>query len=273
MNSEPSLLSILGNIRRWMEDNSRETPETLQRNTQRYLDSMKNHQNVNVEDGIIFQYGMGSLKGTGSYDRYTSFHNNPDADFLVIMWPMGLVQASCNPFKKDRELKGVDLGEIKNEVLAKWEEPLKNRIVPLSTIKYVSEKSVGEESVGFTYKDFEAMYGDKILGIKGGEEKMNQIKSILDRPFSDLTEEEKKLLDRIGVNAWDLIKANSGGHKCITNISGLSYLGRATRPPEGKYRYDSESDDTPYVKFTKMVGQEFMRVLKDKIRQSKESKE
>ena len=273
MNSEPSLLSILGNIRRWMEENSRETPETLQRNSQRYLDSMKNHQNVNLEDGIIFQYGMGSLKGTGSYDRYTPFHNNPEADFLVIMWPMGLVQASCNPFKKDRELKGVDLGKIKNEVLSKWEEPLKNRIVPLSTIKYVSEKSVGEESVGFTYKDFEAMYGDKILGIEGGEEKMNQIKSILDRPFSDLTEEEKRLLDRIGVNAWDLIKANSGGHKCITNISGLSYLGRATRPPEGKYRYDPESDDTPYVKFTKMVGQEFMRVLKDKIRQSKESNE
>jgi hypothetical protein len=47
---------------------------------------------------------MGSLKGTGSYDRYTPFRNNPDADFLIIMWPLGLVQASCNPFKKDREL-------------------------------------------------------------------------------------------------------------------------------------------------------------------------
>ena len=25
--------------------------------------------------------------------------NNPDAQYIVIAWPMGLVQASCNPFK------------------------------------------------------------------------------------------------------------------------------------------------------------------------------
>ena len=41
------------------------------------------------------------------------------------------------------------------------------------------------------------------------------------------------MLDKIGVNAWDLIQANSGGHKNITNISGLNYLGRGKRPPQG----------------------------------------
>jgi hypothetical protein len=269
MGSEPSLYSILNNIKRWMSENVRERPEDLQRNKERYIDSMKDHPNVKVEDGIIFQYGMGTLKGTGSYDRYTPFKNNPDADFLVIMWPLGLVQASCNPFKKERELKGVNLGEIAQEVLAKWEDQLKSKTIPLSTIKYISETSMGPESVGFTFKDFDALYGGNIMMMDGGEEILDKLKPIVDKPFSELTENEKNLLDKIGVNAWDLIQANSGGHKCITNISGLQYLGRAKRPPQGKYQYDSEREDTPYIKFTKMIGNEFMKKLKEKIAQSK----
>lgn len=252
-----------------MSENVRERPEDLQRNKETYIQSMKNHPNVKVEDGIIFQYGMGSLKGTGSYDRYTPFKNNPDADFLVIMWPLGLVQASCNPFKKERELKGVNLGEIAQEVLAKWEPQLKSKTIPLSTIKYISETSMGPESVGFTFKDFDAIYGGKIMMMDNGEEFLEKLKPIVDKPFSELTEQEKEMLDKIGVNAWDLIQANSGGHKCITNISGLQYLGRAKRPPQSKYRYDSESEDTPYIKFTKMVGNEFMKKLKEKIAESK----
>ena len=58
---------------------------------------MKGSDKVNVDDNIIVQYGGGSMMKPGSYDRYTPFKNNPDADFLVIAWPMGLVQASCNP--------------------------------------------------------------------------------------------------------------------------------------------------------------------------------
>jgi hypothetical protein len=142
MDSEPSLYSILNNIKTWMKENTRETPERLQRNAEDYMDSMANHRNVKVEDGIILQYGMGTLKGTGSYDRYTPFRNNPEADFLIIMWPLGLVQASCNPFKKDRELKGVNLGEIKDEVLNNWKSQLQDRTIPLSTIKYIAELAV-----------------------------------------------------------------------------------------------------------------------------------
>lgn len=269
MGSEPSLYSILNNIKGWMEENVRERPEDLQRNKERYIQSMKDHPNVKVEDGIIFQYGMGSLKGTGSYDRYTPFKNNPDADFLVIMWPLGLVQASCNPFKKDRELKGVNLGEIAQEVLVKWEDQLKSKVVPLSTIKYISEQGMKEDSVGFTFKDFDALYGGKIIMMDGGDKILDKMKSIISKPFSVMTEEEKNMLDKIGVNAWDLIQANSGGHKCITNISGLQYLGRAKRPPQGRYSYDSEREDTPYIKFTKMIGNEFMKKLKEKIAQSK----
>ena len=77
------------------------------------------------------------------------------------------------------------------------------------------------------------------------------------------------MLDKIGINAWDLIQANSGGHKCITNISGLNYIGRSKRPPQGKYKYDSEKDDSPYIKFLKMLQNKFVNVLQQKIEESK----
>lgn len=268
MNSEPSLMSILTNIKAWMTENTKEKPEDLQKNAEKYVSSMKNYSEKRFSDGIIYQYGMGRLTGTGSYDRYTPFRNHPEADFLIMVWPMGLVQASCNPFKKDRELKGINLGEIAQEVLSRWEEKLKEKKIPLSTIKWISETSAGPESVGFTFKDFLAIYGEKFTGVENGENALQRIKEIMDKKFSELTESEMIILDKIEVNAWDLIQSSSGGHKCITNISGLNYLARSQRPPQTKYRYDSEKDDHPYVKFTKMIGDEFERVLKEKIKES-----
>ena len=267
MDSEPSLMSILNNIKNWMKKTNAANPEELQKNAEGYKDNMKNF--PRVSDSIIFQYGGGSMFKPGSYDRYTPFRNNPDADFLIMAWPMGLVQASCNPFKKDRELKGVNLGEIAQEVLSKWEGQLKQRTIPLSTIKWVSETSVGPESIGFTFNDFEALYGDKFTTMEGGEKVLDHIQDMMETSFKDLTEEHKDMLDKIGINAWDLIQSNSGGHKCITNISGLNYLGRSKRPPLAQNRYDSERDDSPSVKFTKMIANEFERKLKEKIAESK----
>ena len=267
MDSEPSLLSILTNIKSWMKAANSPKPQELQKNAEEYAKAMKDF--PKVSDNIIFQYGGGSMFKPGSYDRYTPFRNNPEADFLIMVWPMGLVQASCNPFKKDRGLKGVNLGEIAQEVLSRWEGQLKEKKVPLSTIKWVSETSVGPESVGFTFKDFDALYGGKFMFMGGGEEILNRIKDMMEKPFKDLTEQEVALLDKIGINAWDLIQANSGGHKCITNISGLNYLGRGKRPPQGTYKYDPEREDAPYLKFTKMVANEFENKLKEKIQESK----
>ena len=266
MDSQPSLLSILTNIKEWMKKTNAAKPEELQKNAEAYKETMKGY--PKVEDNVIFQYGGGSMFKPGSYDRYTPFRNNPEADFLIMVWPMGLVQASCNPFKKDRELKGVNLGDITQEVLSKWEDQLKQRTIPLSTIKWVSETSVGPESIGFTFKDFDALYGGKFIAMDGGEKVLNHIKDMMDTPFSDLTEEHRAMLDKIGINAWDLIQSNSGGHKCITNISGLNYLGRSKRPPTGSHRYN-ESEDSPSVKFTKMIANEFDKKLKEKIVESK----
>ena len=266
MNSNPSLLSVLNNIKAEIIDKGYANIESLEKNKETYVQTMKTSLNVKIDDGIIVQYGGGYMMKPGSYDRYTPFRNNPDADFIVIAWPLGLVQASCNPFKKERALKGVNLGEIKDEVLSKWEGQLKKREIPLSTIKWVSEsgKAFGPESVGFTFKDFDALYGSKLEG-DTGEDLKGDIQVAMEKPFTSLTQDEQRLLDSITVSAWDIIMANSGGHKCITNISGLSYLGRSTRPPQGKSKYGSQSDDSPYIKFTKMIQDEFVKVLKEKI--------
>jgi hypothetical protein len=271
MDSEPSLLSILNNIKYWMKRTNAPKPTELQKNAEDYAKAMKDF--PKVSDNIIFQYGGGSMFKPGSYDRYTPFRNNPEADFLIMAWPLGLLQVSCNPFKKDRELKGVNLGEIAQEVLGKWEGQLKEKKIPLSTIKWISETSVGPESVGFTFKDFDALYGGKFMMMDGGEKVLGNIKEMMDTPFTELTEEQKEMLDKIGINAWDLIQSQSGGHKCITNISGLNYLGRSKRPPSGSFKYDPEREDAPYIKFLKMLSEEFRKKLLQKIEESKQSVE
>ena len=250
-----------------MKKNTPVKTSDLQQNALDYVNRMKTY--PKVSDNIIFQYGGGEMFKPGSYDRYTPFKNNPEADFLIMAWPMGLVQASCNPFKKDRELKGVNLGEIAQEVLGKWETQLKDKMVPLSTIKWVSETSVGPISVGFTYKDFDAIYGDKFREKENGELALDRIHEMMEKPFKDLEEGDLKLLDEIEISAWDLIQANSGGHKCITNISGLNYLGRTKRVSGVGNKYDME--EAPWVKFTRMVAAQFENVLKEKIEKSKQT--
>jgi hypothetical protein len=267
MESKPSLLNLFLKIREMMVENGYAEISSLEKNKEAYIEKMKDY--PEIKGNIIVQYGGGVMTKPGSYDRYTPFKNNPEADFLVIAWPLGLLQASCNPFKKERELKGVNLGEIAQEVLSKWEGQLKDRKVPLSTIKWVSEGKIGEESVGFTFKDFAAIYGEKFLEMEDGAKYLVEIKSLMEKPSETLSEEEWSILDKITVPAWDIIQANSGGHKCITNISGINFMGRSKRPPQGKYKYDPDKEDSPYIKFLKMLQNEFVRVLQQKIEDAK----
>ena len=270
MECSPSLLNILHTIKKIMVEKGYAKPEQLEVNKDEYVKSMQDNPNVKVLGNIIVQYGGGSMFKPGSYDRYTPFKNNPEADFIVIAWPLGLVQASCNPFKSERQLKGVNLGEIAQEVLSKWEGQLKEREIPLSTIKWISEssKDFNPESTGFTFKDFVALYGKEFKNMEDGKERLIHIGEMMDKPFSELPEEHRKMLDDIKVNAWDFIQSNSGGHKCITNISGLNFMGRSNRPPKGSYSYNPNSEDAPYVKFTKMIQNEFVKLLQEKINQS-----
>ena len=141
MNAKPSLQSILLNIKDIMEKEGYASVDQLLKNQEYYIQSRK-EKGVTYEDGIISQYGLGPTMKSGGYDRYTPFINHPDAEFLVTGLPMGMVQASCNPYKKGRALKGVDLGEIKNEVLEKFRPELERQRVSFATLKRISEMDI-----------------------------------------------------------------------------------------------------------------------------------
>jgi hypothetical protein len=57
MDSQPSLMSILNNIKTWMKKTNAPSPEELQKNAEGYRETMKDFPKVN--DNIIFHYGGG----------------------------------------------------------------------------------------------------------------------------------------------------------------------------------------------------------------------
>jgi hypothetical protein len=269
MNASPSLLNIYQSIKNIAKNRNFASPEEMQKNQELYVQSQKDSKDVVYEDGIIKQYGGGSMFKPGSYDRYTPFENYPEADFLVIAWPLGLVQASCNPFKEDRALKGVDLGKIKDEILSENMDWMKKEMVPLSTLKWISETSANESSVGFTSTDLKAFYMDKVQA--GNEEYISRLDDIMDKKFKELTEEELMILDSFAIPFYDLVIENSGGHKCITNISGLNYLRRSKRPPQGDYRKPAGAPPTKYIQGVKYFQEQMFEKLKEYIKSKEDS--
>jgi len=147
--------------------------------------------------------------------------------------PMGMVQASCNPFKKERALKGVDLGEIKDEVLDKFSSELSSLRITFGDLKRIAELETDFKSVGFTLKDLMAIYSDRpSFKIDGGSKLLEILGDVSEKLYRSLSEKQRVLLDKISVSGLDVIKANSGGHKCITNISGINYLYRNKKEPK-----------------------------------------
>ena len=269
MNSSPSLMNIYQNINSYAKEKGFASPEAMAQNQAGYIESQQKSNNLNLDGNIIVQYGGGALFKPGSYDRYTPFKIYPEADFLVIAWPMGLVQASCNPFKKDRALKGVNLGDIAQEVLKTIEPQLKAHMVPISVIKRVGETKADDDSIGFKTSDLFALYKDHLQNMpKESSEYYNMAVNIIDSPWDSLSEKQKTVLDNIKVPAWDVIQANSGGHKCITNLSGFNFFSRATRNPEkGTWKKKSDSKPTRYVEFVKWVQKELVSKIKSSINQ------
>jgi len=86
------------------------------------------------------QYGGGNMIQPGSYDRYVPFKNFPEANFICILWGMGLIQVSCNPFK-EKKLKDIDLGKIAKQVVAKHKPILTKILISLDCIKKEFETS------------------------------------------------------------------------------------------------------------------------------------
>lgn len=258
---KPSLLNILLKIKSIMKREGFDKEDILTQNQKDYIQSMNKSEKVTLSDNILVQYGGGYMIPQGSYDRYTPFKNNPNADFLVIAWPVGLVQASCNPYKKDRALKGVNLGEIKDEVLEHFKSELSDQKVTFGDLKRNSEFKAKYNSVGFTFKDMMAIYGNSpSLKIEGGNKLKEILSDISDRLYKDLSSKQKQLLERVYVNGLDVIKANSGGHKCITNISGINYLYRNKKDP----RLDNISNELmPIANYT--GDNKFLNDIKEKL--------
>ncbi len=149
-------------------------PEDLAKNLSSYKQRMKTYKDKSYDEKykIIQQYGGGDMMKPGSYDRYVVFENTPDSEFLCIVWPMGLIQVSCNPFK-EKKLKDINLGEIAKEVLGNYESVFKRYFISLEAIKQVYEtsqdwrsmqKAIGDSyvGIGFKFSDLEAFYIDCI---------------------------------------------------------------------------------------------------------------
>jgi hypothetical protein len=240
----PSAINIFLKIKELIGGSFDEKSEELLQNQIDYIENRKTDKDIDVEDKIIFQYGLGYIGKKGSYDRYTPFINNPDGDFLITAFPMGMVQVSCNPFKTDRALKGVNLGKVKDEVLSEFETELKNIKVSLSSLKWISESDpkFTEESIGFTYRDLKALYGNDYV-IQDEDVSEKELQNIMNQHFDKLSDEEKEILDNIFISGWNIVLRNSGGHRCITNISGLNYLVRSKRPPNKEEKTPKKTDD------------------------------
>lgn len=260
MTTTPSLHNLFHNIVKKAKEEGYSTPERIAVTNKSYMDTRKASGEVKLEDGIIISYGGGKMwernpktgKTDPNYDRYTVFRMYPEAEFNVIGWPMGLVQASCNPFKEDRALKGVNLGEIAQEVLSKYETHMKNNFVTLDKVKRISEKSAVSDSVGFRFSDLMSVYKDKLVGIEDVPMKFwkDAVRVATNRPYKTLSPQLKGILRKVKISVWDIIQANSGGHKCITNISGLNYL----KDP---------------VKSTKLLQNDLVKLLKEKVKENK----
>lgn len=231
--SKPSLINMYVTIKYLAQQSGYRSPEELQTAMDKYVDVQKGlmkpgnmndiktmKTGVNMSFGtIIVQYGSSMLtKPNVLYDRYTVFKNNPDSRYLVMVWPMGLIQVSKNPFSKIPN--PYHLGDLAKNVLKNYESILRNKKVTLDYIKWAFEKKVTDESMGFTLKDFIALFEKVAVG------DTSKLGEIVDQLGKDLSYSDKNLMKSVYVTAWDIIQAQSGGHKEITNLSGISLYGK-----------------------------------------------
>lgn len=317
MDSSPSLYSIFSNLRHYMDSATSldwsasgrtyhkpgklATTEEIKNNLEKYISTRKEYDektgiktpDLNYDENykIVYQYGIGRVFDTGSYDRYVVFKNFPEADFVCTVFPMGLIQVSCNPFR-EKKLEKINLGEIAKEVLETYKYQLSNINISISKIKSIAEsdaekivKKYGPDyaPIGFKFSDLLSFYknsiiylpnresGDmktrEVLDLKKKSTIVDSIKKCMDKPFSEWTSEEQIEMDWFKIPAWDIIIGSSGGHPSITNIQGLNYLG--SRPDLLKRLFGVPS----YVPVMKKIADTFMTNLKSKIDIAKEEKE
>ena len=241
MGAKPSLISMYNTITKLAKDFGYKAPAEVGVGVKGYVQAQKEkmkgvkvnpNQLKNGESTVwgttIVQYGGGyMIKG---YDRYTPFKLYPEAQYIVIGWPMGLVQVSKNPFLSGKN--PIDLGNmVMKKILSKWKSKL-DKEISLADIKRGFEMDIKPEdakAMGFGWNDLISLFDpSKVKGVdlssEGGWTKF--IHSIADVKFSQLTPKQLTSMKKITINLWDIIQAQSGGHHDITNLQGLSFYGK-----------------------------------------------
>ncbi len=320
LDSTPSLHSIFNNLRHYINNAiSQEwsmstrshntpmrlaTPEQMTSNLMNYIETRKlytkdeegnltKHKDIDfIEDyNIVRQYGIGSVFKAGSYDRYIVFKNFPKADFVCTIFPMGLIQVSCNPFK-EKALKQVNLGEIAKEVLSKFKYQLSNINISISDIKRINEDEVKKmkerygqdyQAIGFNFSDLKAFYKDAIIALpnrRQGDSKTRVILNLddennqdvqlleewMDIPYEEWSNEAKQEISWLKIPIWNIIEESSGGHPSITNIQGLNYL--SCRKDLLRILFKTEN----YTDVMKLIADTFINVMQEKIDAAKKGR-
>jgi len=243
MNSNPSLMSMYNVIKKLAKSEGYKSPEDIETGGKVYtqqrqdkklekgkpsdIPSMGNGESF-INGTTVFQKGGGYMGGKNVYDRYTIFGLYPESDYLITQWPMGMVQVSANPFAQKKN--PYHLGDIvMKKIMPKFKSELQKENISIDRLKYEFERDIGKkkikDAVGFNWSDFEALYKDKVKGLQSKNEWWpNMVKDITNKPYKFLSKKQKDILKKVTVNAWDIIMASSGGHKSITNLSGLNFL-------------------------------------------------
>lgn len=246
MKAKPSLISIYNTIVSLAKKEGYIPPEEIEKN-QDFYNKQQKEKSIkgktidikNIKSGVsilinnvVCQYGGGSMGKGRQYDRYTVFKNHPTADYLCIGWPMGLIQASANPFKKGKS--PIHLGDlVLKKIMKKYKSQFSSKYIELSYLKKTYEKDIIkkglEGAVGYTFEDFiNTFSNNQIQGLdleKTGSWK-NIIQDITNKQFKDLSFKQKGILNKVKISAWDVIMSQSGGHPSITNLTNLNFLGK-----------------------------------------------
>lgn len=273
------------------------TPEELTANLMSYIETRKQyvpgpdteemvkHPDIDFDDRykILKQVGIGRVFDPGSYDRYVVFRNFPEAEFVCTVFPMGLIQVSCNPFREKR-LKSVNLGDITKAVLAKYKHQLSNINIGISDIKRINEDEIdkmksrygqGYRGMGFRMSDLRSLYADCIVylpGRKRGDtrtrgrldlgaesEEVALLEQWMDRNYSTWPREVVDEINQLKIPVLEIIQQMSGGHPSITNIQGFNYM--STRKDLLGILFKTDR----YTEVMGMVADEFLAELRRRI--------
>jgi hypothetical protein len=202
-----------------------------------YIETLKKHPTLKIKNKILMQYDAPKMFEPGKFDRYASFVLYPEANFFIMVWTMGLIQVSKNPFKENiKEINNLNLGELVRNILLDYKDFLKKKKISFNKIKNISEKQIYKKAkrkfkpelnisnkFGLRFKDIKNLFGEDSIQNPNNypEEK---IESIMDSKFIELNDKQKEILNNIYIDAWIIIEKLSGGHKDITNITGFQYL-------------------------------------------------